>query len=156
MYLFIYSAVQEIGKFRADRLFSHQTLVKWPLPTVGEWKDWTKRNLWSKTTLNTGGIGILPLVKWGHFFMSLTLTEPSLNNFQSNGGKWPRLSLWKKIYKGVFNWISVIYSLTVWIQQSGLKISDCISLFFSQNHLKSGVDPKLFLLTKIQIDAHRL
>ena len=31
MYLFIYSAVQEIGKFRADRLFSHQTLVKWPL-----------------------------------------------------------------------------------------------------------------------------
>ena len=31
MYLFIYSAVQEIGQFRADRLFSHQALMKWPL-----------------------------------------------------------------------------------------------------------------------------
>ena len=31
MYLFIYSTVQEIGQFRADQLFSHQTLVKWPL-----------------------------------------------------------------------------------------------------------------------------
>ena len=40
---------------------------------------------------------ILPLVKWGHFFilMSLTVTlpEPSLINFQSNGGKCPRLKL---------------------------------------------------------------
>ena len=26
-----YSTVQGIGKFRADRLFSHQTFVKWPL-----------------------------------------------------------------------------------------------------------------------------
>ena len=24
--------------------------------TVGKLKDWTKRNLWSKTTLNTGGM----------------------------------------------------------------------------------------------------
>ena len=28
-----------------------------PLHTVGELKDWTKRHLWSKTTLNTGGMG---------------------------------------------------------------------------------------------------
>ena len=27
----LYSTVQGIGKFRADLLFSHQTLVKWPL-----------------------------------------------------------------------------------------------------------------------------
>ena len=66
--------------------------------TVGELKDWTKRNLWSKTALNTGGMGGTsvdpPTCKMGTFFlMSLTLTEPSLNNFQSNGGKWPRLKL---------------------------------------------------------------
>ena len=39
--------------------------------TVGELKDWTKRNLWCKTTLNTSGMRgqgrILQLVKWGHF-----------------------------------------------------------------------------------------
>ena len=60
--------------------------------TVGELKDWTKRHLWSKTTLNTGGMGGArvnpPTCKMGTFFlMSLTLTEPSLNNFQLNGAK---------------------------------------------------------------------
>ena len=54
--------------------------------TVGELKDWTKRNLWSKTTLNTDGMGGVrvdpPTCKLGIFFLrSLTLTEPSLNNF---------------------------------------------------------------------------
>ena len=48
--------------------------------TVGELKDWTKRNLWSKTTLNTGGMGGArvdpPTCKMGTFFlMSQTLTE---------------------------------------------------------------------------------
>ena len=66
--------------------------------TVGELKDWTKCHLWSKTTLNTGGMGGAgvdpPTCKMGTFFlMSLTLTEPSLNNFQLNGGKWPSLKL---------------------------------------------------------------
>ena len=66
--------------------------------TVGELKDWTKRNLWSKTSLNTGGMCRArvnpPTCKMGTFFrMSLTLTEPSLNNFQLNGGKWPSLKL---------------------------------------------------------------
>ena len=62
--------------------------------TVEEWalKDWTKRNLWSKTTLNIGGMGGArvdpPICKMETFFlMSLTLTEPSLNNFQLNGAK---------------------------------------------------------------------
>ena len=60
--------------------------------TDGELKDWTKRHLWSKTTLNTGGMGRArvnpPTCKMGNFFvMSLTLTEPSLNNFQLNGAK---------------------------------------------------------------------
>ena len=52
-----------------------------PLPSV-----------WSKTTLNTGGMGGAredpPTCKMGTFFViSLTLTEPSLNNFQLNGVK---------------------------------------------------------------------
>ena len=60
--------------------------------TVGELKDWTKRHLWSKTTLNTGGMGGArvdpPTCEMGTFLlMSLTLAEPSLNNFQLNGGK---------------------------------------------------------------------
>ena len=57
--------------------------------TVGELKDWTKRHLWSKTTLNTGGMGGArvnpPTCKMGTFFLrSLTLIEPSLNNLISN------------------------------------------------------------------------
>ena len=58
---------------------------------------WTERIahlavLWSKTTQTTGGVdGIWenpPTCKMGTFFlMSLTLTEPNLNNFQSNGAK---------------------------------------------------------------------
>ena len=60
--------------------------------TVGALKDWTKRHLWSKTTLNTGGMDGArvdpPICEIGTFFlMSLTLTEPSLNNFQLNGAK---------------------------------------------------------------------
>ena len=58
-----------------------------PNYTVGELKDWTKRHLFSKTTLIPGGMGgtrvNTPTCKIGTFFlMSLTLTEPSLNNFQ--------------------------------------------------------------------------
>ena len=48
--------------------------------------------LWSKTSLNTGGVGRTredpPTCKMRTFFlMSLTLTEPSFNNFQLNGAK---------------------------------------------------------------------
>ena len=59
---------------------------------------WTERILWSKTTQTTGCVGGTwedpPTCKMGTFFlMSLTLTEPGLNNFQLNGGKWPSLKL---------------------------------------------------------------
>ena len=47
---------------------------------------------WSKTTLITGSVGRTgvdpPSCKMGIFFlMSLTLTEPSFNNFHLNGAK---------------------------------------------------------------------
>ena len=41
--------------------------------TVGELKDWTKRNLWCKTTLNTSGMrgarADPPTCKMGTFFL---------------------------------------------------------------------------------------
>ena len=47
----------------------------------------TKASVWSKTSLNTGSVGGAgldpPICKMGTlFFMPLTLTEPSLNNFK--------------------------------------------------------------------------
>ena len=52
----------------------------------------TKASVRSKTSLNIGGVGGAgadpPTCKMGEFFlMSLTLTEPSLYNFQLNGEK---------------------------------------------------------------------
>ena len=51
----------------------------------------TKASVWSKTSLNTGGVGGTgedpPTCKMETFFMSLTLTEPIFNNFQLNGAK---------------------------------------------------------------------
>ena len=69
------------------KVAKHHLSLEFFAVTVGELKDWTKRNLWSKTTLNTGGMGGAgvdpPTCKMGTFFlMSLTLTVPSLNNFQ--------------------------------------------------------------------------
>ena len=66
--------------------------------TVGELKDWTNRQSWSKTTPNTDGMGgarVNPSSSKMRTFilLSLTLTEPSLNNFQLNGGKWPPVSV---------------------------------------------------------------
>ena len=88
-------AVMPKTKYQFYKIFFREITYK---HTVGELKDWTKRHLWCKTTLNTGGMGGArvnsPTCKIGAFFlMSLTRTEPSLNNFQSNGGKWPRLKL---------------------------------------------------------------
>ena len=49
-------------------------------------KDSTKRSVWSRTTLITEVDP--PSCKMGTFFLRpLTLTEPSLNNFQLNGAK---------------------------------------------------------------------
>ena len=61
--------------------------------TVGELKDLTKRNLWSKTTLIASivsGAGVIPpFCKIVTFFhRSLALSVPIYRNFQSNGGKW--------------------------------------------------------------------
>ena len=69
--------------------------------TIKAWNNktyiqlWTERIappalLWSKTTQTTGGVDRTwedpPTCKMGTFFlMPLTLTEPSLNNFQLNG-----------------------------------------------------------------------
>ena len=69
--------------------------------TVGEKKDWTKRNIWSKTTLIASGVSRAgvnpPFCKMGIFFhRSLALSEPIYRNFQSNGGKWRSHKLWMK------------------------------------------------------------
>ena len=55
-------------------------------------KDCTPALLWSKTTQTTGSVGGTwedpTTCKMGTFFlMFLTLTEPSLKNFQLNGEK---------------------------------------------------------------------
>ena len=60
--------------------------------TVVEICLYMKASIWSKTSLNTGGVGGAradpPSCKMGTFFlMSLTLTEPIFNNFQLNGAK---------------------------------------------------------------------
>ena len=72
-----------------------------PLHTVGELKDWTKRHLWSKTTLissSVSGAGVNPpFCKMVTFFLrSLGLSVPTYRNFQSNGGKWRSHKLWMK------------------------------------------------------------
>ena len=73
--------------------------------TVGELKDLTKRNLWSKTILiasSVSGAGVNPpFCKMGTFFLrSLARSVPIYRNFQSNGGKWPHLKLRKQyLYK---------------------------------------------------------
>ena len=69
--------------------------------TVGELKDWTKCNLWSKTTLiasSVSGVGVnTPFCKMSTFFhRSLALSVPIYRNFQSNGGKWRSHKLWMK------------------------------------------------------------
>ena len=69
--------------------------------TVGEKKDWTKRNIWSKTTLIASGFSGVevnpPFCKMGTFFhRSLALSVPIYRNFQSNGGKWRSHKLWMK------------------------------------------------------------
>ena len=88
---------------------------------VGELKDWTKRHLWSKTTLIASSVSWAgvnpPTCKMGTFFLmslTLTLTEPSLNNFQLNGGKWPSLKLWtKKIFNALL-YIKKISKFWTW------------------------------------------
>ena len=67
-------------------------LAYYVITTVVDRKDCTPALLWSKTTRTTGGMGVTwedpPTCIMGTFFlMSLTLTEPSLNNFQLNGAK---------------------------------------------------------------------
>ena len=62
-------------------------LAYYVITTVVDRKDCTPALLWSKTTRTTGGVGGTwedpPTCKMGTFFlMSLTLTEPSLNNFK--------------------------------------------------------------------------
>ena len=69
--------------------------------TVGELKDWTKRNLWSKTTLIVSSVSGAevnpPICKMGTFYhRSLALSVPIYRNFQSNGGKWQSHKLWMK------------------------------------------------------------
>ena len=66
--------------------------------TVVDRKDWTKRNLWSKTTLiasSVSGAGVNPPPrKMNTFFhRSLALIVPIYGNFQSNGSKWRSLKL---------------------------------------------------------------
>ena len=68
---------------------------------VGELKDWTKRNLWSKTTLVTSSVCgawvAPPFWKIVIFFLrSLVLSMPIYRNFQSNRSKWRSLKLWTK------------------------------------------------------------
>ena len=63
------------------------------LHTVRKKKDWTKRNIWSKTTLIASGVsgtGVNPpFCKMGIFFLwSLALSVPIRRNFQSNRVKW--------------------------------------------------------------------
>ena len=58
--------------------------------TVEELKDWTKRSVWSKTTLITSGVGVAgvdpPSCKMDTFFLvSLALSLPIYRHFQSNG-----------------------------------------------------------------------
>ena len=67
--------------------------------TVGEKKDWTKRDFRSKTTLITGSVyGTWvnpPFCKIATFFhRSLALSMPIWRNFQSNGVKWRSIKLW--------------------------------------------------------------
>ena len=62
------------------------------IPTVVEICLHTKASVWSKTSLNTGGVGGAETdpftCKMGTFFLrSLTLIEPIFNNFQINGAK---------------------------------------------------------------------
>ena len=69
--------------------------------TVGEKKDSTKRNLWSKTTLITSSVGGArvhpPLRKMNTFFLrSLALGMPIYGNFQSNGVNWRSIKRWTK------------------------------------------------------------
>ena len=66
---------------------------KIPVDTVVDRKDWTKRNLWSKTTLiasSVSGAGVNPPPrKMNTFFhRSLALSVPIYGNFQSNGTNW--------------------------------------------------------------------
>ena len=79
------------------------SLDKIHVHTVGELKDWTKRNLWSKTTLiasSVSGAGVNPpFCKMGTFFRrSLALSVPIYRHFQSNRGKWPHLKLRKQFF----------------------------------------------------------
>ena len=72
------------------------------LHTVEELKDWTKRSIWSKTTLITRGVGGAgvdpPSWKMDTFFLgSLALSVSIYRNLQSNRANWPSLKLWKKI-----------------------------------------------------------
>ena len=69
--------------------------------TVGKLKDWTKRNLWSKTTLISNSVSGAavnpPFCKMITFFLrSLGLSVSIYRNFQSNGGKWRSHKLWIK------------------------------------------------------------
>ena len=71
--------------------------------TVGEKKDWTKRDFWSKTTLITSGVSGTwvnpPFCKITMFFhRSLALSMPIYRNFQSNGANWRSIKCWTKIF----------------------------------------------------------
>ena len=83
-----------------DSVFFHFFGKQWYSYTIGGKKDSSKRYLWSKTTLITGGVGRTgadPLSwKTDTFFRSLALSVPIYRNFQSNGGKWRSLKLWTK------------------------------------------------------------
>ena len=83
------------------------------LDTVVEIKDWQNAILWSKTTQTTGGVDRIwedpPTCKMGTFFlMSLTLTEPSLNNFQLNRASWQTIK-WRFFVYGPISKFNVIF-----------------------------------------------
>ena len=64
-------------------------------------KDWTKRYIWSKTTLIASDVGRtrvdLPPTKMDTFFLrSLALSVPIYRNFQSNGANWRNIKCWTK------------------------------------------------------------
>ena len=86
-------------KDSSSHLSLYEELRNLQADTVGELKDWTKRNLCSKTTLiasSVSGAGVNPpFCKMGIFFLrSLALSISIYRNFQSNGGKWRSLKLW--------------------------------------------------------------
>ena len=82
--------------------------------TVGEKKDWTKRDFRSKTTLITGGVSRTwvnpPFCKMATFFhRSLALSMPIYRNFQSNGVKWRSIKLRKQFFYKIGYYINCFF-----------------------------------------------